>query len=45
MDGYRSKKSQGVGSEQGIALIKRRCVTIDSCLIGVSADSCPAVAP
>ena len=36
MDGCRSKQSQGVGSEQGTALIIRRCVTVSNSLGQIS---------
>ena len=36
MNGCRSKQSQGVGSEQGTALIIRRCVTISNSLGQIS---------
>ena len=36
MDGCRSKQRQGVGSEQDIAMIIRRCVTVSNSLNQVS---------
>ena len=36
MDGCRSKQKQGVGSEQGTALIIRRCVTVSNSLGQIS---------
>ena len=36
MDGCRSKQSQGVGSEQGTALIIRKCVTVSNSLGQIS---------
>ena len=36
MDGCRSKQKQGVGSEQGTAMIIRRCVTVSNSLGQIS---------